>query len=231
MAWIGIGIADFVQRTYRSMPITASDIFLMSSVKDIFELYLSHFQLILIMLGIAVALGGLVYIWIITKKRPSIFTFGVSSVLFLAMLLSCSIFVLLRTGFLDPTSSFHSLPRAYRNNGFAYCFSASLVTRGVDKPEDYSFDSVEDLLEDTEQELPETSKNTPNIIFVQLESFFAPKYMKDLSLEYDPVPNFTYLKEHYSSGLLSVPAIGAGTANTDFEVLSGMNLSHFGVGE
>ena len=36
LAWIGIGIADFVQRTYRSMPITASDIFLMSSVKDIF---------------------------------------------------------------------------------------------------------------------------------------------------------------------------------------------------
>lgn len=28
-----------------------------------------------------------------------------------------------------------------------------------------------------------------------------------------------------------MPSIGAGTANTEFEVLSGMNLDHFGVGE
>lgn len=231
LVWIGIGIADFVQRSYRSMPITASDIFLMSSVKDIFELYMSHFQLVLIMLGISLLLGGLVYIWLITKKRKSIIVFGISSVLFLGSVLFLSIFLMLRSGNLAPTSEFHSLPRAYKNNGFVYCFSASLVTRGVDEPDDYSPDRVDDVLEEAEKELPDTAENTPNIIFVQLESFFDPKYMKDLSLEYDPVPNFTYLKENYSSGLLSVPAIGAGTANTEFEVLSGMNLSHFGVGE
>ncbi|MBQ4566111.1 MAG: LTA synthase family protein [Oscillospiraceae bacterium] len=231
LIWVGIGIADFVQRSYRSMPITASDIFLMSSVKDIFELYMSYFQLVLIMLGISVLLGGLVYIWVMVKKHRSVLAFGISTVLFLGATLALSIFLLLRSGDLGHTSSFHSLPRAYRNNGFVYCFSASLVTRGVDEPEDYSSERVEDLLDDTEKELPETADNTPNMIFVQLESFFDPKYMKDLTLEYDPVPNFTYLKEHYSTGLLSVPAIGAGTANTEFEVLSGMNLSHFGVGE
>ena len=32
-------------------------------------------------------------------------------------------------------------------------------------------------------------------------------------------------------GLFYVPSIGAGTANTEFEVLSGMNLYHFGGGE
>lgn len=231
LVWIGIGIADFVQRSYRSMPITASDIFLMSSVKDIFELYMSHFQLVLIMLGISILLGALVYIWVIIKKRQSIIAFGISTVLFLGATLWLAIFLLLRSGDLDPTSSFHSLPRAYKNNGFVYCFSASLVTRGVDEPEDYSPDRVEDILEDVEKDLPETAENTPNIVFVQLESFFDPGYMKDLTLEYNPIPNFSALKEQYSTGLLSVPAIGAGTANTEFEVLSGMNLSHFGVGE
>ncbi len=231
LVWIGIGIADFVQRSYRSMPITASDIFLMSSVKDIFELYMSHFQLVLIMLGISVLLGALVFVWLLVKKHRSVLLFGISTILFLGAVLSVSIFLMLRSGALDDTSDFHSLPRAYKKNGFVYCFSASLVTRGVDEPEDYSSERVEDVLEEADEELPETAENTPNIIFVQLESFFDPKYMKDISLEYDPVPNFTYLKEHYSSGLLSVPAIGAGTANTEFEVLSGMNLSHFGVGE
>ncbi|MBC7960241.1 MAG: LTA synthase family protein, partial [Vallitaleaceae bacterium] len=39
------------------------------------------------------------------------------------------------------------------------------------------------------------------------------------------------LKETYSSGYLTVPSIGAGTANTEFEVLTGMNLHYFGAGE
>lgn len=35
----------------------------------------------------------------------------------------------------------------------------------------------------------------------------------------------------YSSGNLSVPSVGAGTANTEFEVITGMNLDFFGPGE
>ena len=37
--------------------------------------------------------------------------------------------------------------------------------------------------------------------------------------------------ENYSSGYFKVPSIGAGTANTEFEVLTGMNLRYFGPGE
>lgn len=231
LVWFAFGITDFVQRSFRSMPLTASDIFLMSSVKDIFELYLSYFQLVLIMLGISIGLGILVFLWYLTRKRKSVFLFGVSSVLFSGSVLFLSIFLMLQSGRLDATSQFHSLPRAYRNNGFVYCFSASLLTRGVDEPEDYSSHEIYEILEDAEDMLPETIPDPPNIVLVQLESFFDPKYMKDFEFEYDPVPNFTKLKETCPTGLLSVPAIGAGTANTEFEVLTGMNLSHFGVGE
>ena len=35
----------------------------------------------------------------------------------------------------------------------------------------------------------------------------------------------------YSSGYFKVPSVGAGTANTEFEVLTGMNLRYFGPGE
>lgn len=66
---------------------------------------------------------------------------------------------------------------------------------------------------------------------LQLESFFDPTYMKDLEFSSDPVPNFRKLKEQFSSGFLSVPSIGAGTANTEFETISGMNLEYFGPGE
>ena len=71
----------------------------------------------------------------------------------------------------------------------------------------------------------------PNFIFLQLESFFDPTYIKEAVFSSDPVPNFRNLKENYSSGFLTVPSIGAGTANTEFELLTGINLDFFGPGE
>ena len=35
----------------------------------------------------------------------------------------------------------------------------------------------------------------------------------------------------YSSGQLSMPSYGAGTANSEFELITGMNLDHFGAAE
>lgn len=37
--------------------------------------------------------------------------------------------------------------------------------------------------------------------------------------------------EQYPSGYLDVPIVGAGTVNTEFEVMTGMNLDDFGPGE
>lgn len=84
---------------------------------------------------------------------------------------------------------------------------------------------------ETETEQEKTGTEYPNIIFLQLESFFDVKYIRDSSYSKDPVPFFTALKENYPSGFLEVPAIGAGTANTEFECLTGMNIDFFGPGE
>ena len=71
----------------------------------------------------------------------------------------------------------------------------------------------------------------PNVIVIQLESFFDPKTVKGLTLKEDPVPNFTAFKEEFPSGYFTVPALGAGTANTEFEVLTGIRSAYFGAGE
>lgn len=72
---------------------------------------------------------------------------------------------------------------------------------------------------------------SPNIILVLLESFVDPTEIEFLDLSEDPVPNFHNLEQIYSSGYLSVPVVGAGTANTEFEVLTGMSMRFFGTGE
>ncbi len=95
-------------------------------------------------------------------------------------------------------------------------------------------DTTEGVLEEEEQQYfknePATKEN-PNIIVIQLESIFDVKYMKDFAVSEDPMPTLTALKNQYSHGLFTVPAVGAGTANTEFEVQTGIRTSFFGAGE
>ncbi len=77
-------------------------------------------------------------------------------------------------------------------------------------------------------EIPE---EYPNIICILLESFIDPELINFLELSGEAVPNFHRLYENYTSGYLEVPVVGAGTANTEFEVLTGMGMQFFGLGE
>lgn len=227
---IGLAVADFILLTYRSMPLTASDILLMGSVRDIFEKYLSHIALAGMMLAVSAALGAIIYLWMRTGKSESMATLGAANLVVCGLLLAALGGAFLHSGYLRRTDEFSNLPEAYSDSGFVYCFAASSVTRGIDEPEEYTPDEVDEIVQ-VRRELPQTASETPNVIFVQLESFFDANYMKELTYTENPVPNFEALKATCSTGLLSVPAIGAGTANTEFEVLTGMNLNHFGVGE
>ena len=229
--WIGISVANSILLTYRSMPMTARDIWILGSTRDIIGKYLSLPAMILLMLVISALCGLIVFLWLMVRKQRGSRWFGLLHFLLAGLVLTCMTLGFVRLGLLDSTTEFSNLPTAYDRNGFAYCFSASLVTGGVSEPEDYSPDNVEEILEDTKIELPETVQDPPNLVFVQLESFFDVNYMKNLGYATNPVPNFQKLKKGWPHGLLSVPCIGAGTANTEFEVLTGMNLSHFGVGE
>lgn len=83
----------------------------------------------------------------------------------------------------------------------------------------------------TYYENEKATKEHPNIIVIQLESIFDTKYMKDFHVSEDPMPMLTRLKQQYSTGLFTVPAVGAGTANTEFEVQTGMSTQFFGAGE
>ena len=131
-------------------------------------------------------------------------------------------------------SYFSNIAQGYENYGFIYGFSSSVVDRGMSKPDDYSeqkIASIEKNVNDTKKETTVTKKNAPNIICILLESFCDPDEIKFLNYNQDPIPTFHNLEKNYTSGYLTVPVVGAGTANTEFEVLSGMSMQYFGTGE
>lgn len=131
-------------------------------------------------------------------------------------------------------SYFSNIAQGYENYGFIYGFSSSVVDRGMSKPDDYTEEHVAEItdkVESTKQETTVTKDEAPNIICVLLESFCDPDEIKFLHYNDDPIPTFHKLEENYSTGYLTVPVVGAGTANSEFEVLTGMSMQYFGTGE
>lgn len=131
-------------------------------------------------------------------------------------------------------SYFSNIAQSYENYGFIYGFSSSVVDRGMSKPDDYTEEHVAEItdkVDSTKQETTVTKDDAPNIICVLLESFCDPDEIKFLHYNDDPIPTFHKLEENYSTGYLTVPVVGAGTANSEFEVLTGMSMQYFGTGE
>lgn len=128
-------------------------------------------------------------------------------------------------------SYFGNIAQGYENYGFVYGFSSSVVGRGMNKPDDYSEETVAAAMDQSKAVGETTNTTNPNIICILLESFIDPAEIDYLQLSADPIPNFRNLYENYSSGYLTVPVVGAGTANTEFEILTGMSMQYFGTGE
>lgn len=131
-------------------------------------------------------------------------------------------------------SYFSNIAQGYENYGFIYGFSCSVVDRGMSKPDNYSEENIKEVMKDVESKTKKTTvkpKKQPNVICVLLESFCDPEEIKFLETNKDPIPTFHKLEKEFSTGYLNVPVVGAGTANTEFEILTGMSMEFFGTGE
>lgn len=231
MTWLVLAVINFTVLCSRKTPFTAMDIYLLQDAIKVIPVYLNVFQIILIIAGVAAGIAGLVMLWLKGPKQELKINYilSVVKVGLLSVFCIAATNVLLMTGAIS--NYFGNLANAYKEYGFAYCFACSVVDRGISKSDDYSPEYVNSLKEELEDTEAVNSEESPNIIFLQLESFFNPNLVKGVTFSENPVPNFERLVSEYSSGYLSVPCFGAGTANTEFEVQTGMNLDDFGPGE
>ncbi len=331
LLWAAIGVTDMILLSFRTTPFTAVDLALVKDAMQIANRYLSWFGVALIAVGAVLVVVLCVYLFCKAKKEEGTIDYVVRLPFCCLLLLLC--FGLtdigMAAGLLD--RNFGNLAQAFHDNGLPYCFMNSILNTGVERPEDYSAETMGNLLEEFKKEegrelvtefpkpttaaseqitqnpmqipdyegereagltenegedstpgMPEYQEGTdvpesqekadagtpdledgtntagvqestggesaegqqkpanssdlenpdnPNIIFLQLESFFDVKYIENFSCTSDPIPFFTYLKDNYPGGFLEVPSIGAGTANTEFECITGMNLDFFGPGE
>lgn len=230
--WLIMGITNFVVRMCRETPFSFTDIRLLGSVKDIISNYLNPFSIILIIVMLVLVILVIVGLYIKLPKYADKISYirGILYIALVFLVMLGSIEFGIGKGWVS--EKFPNMTLAYQQYGFSYCFANSIVNVGVKKPNTYSEESLEEIVNRIQNEqIVNKEVKTPNIIFLQLESFFDVNKMKDLKLSEDPIPNFNNLKANYPSGYLSVNNVGYGTANTEFEVMTGMNLEDFGAGE
>ena len=239
--WLVLGVVSFILKFFRVTPLSASDFRIFKSISDIFSVYLSKGQSVAI-IGAFVALGILVPI--VWKKTPKCHIPRKHSLIFSGCVIA--FLALTSTSAAAAFNNFTNLPDAYENYGFTYCFSLSVVDSGIKKPADYSPETMNEIAEKVETSKEQTVSaytpsqaqtdaakqiKKPNIIFLQLESFLDVNDMTDVTFSKNPIPNFSALRESCPSGYITVPAYGCGTANSEFELISGMNLDYFGPNE
>lgn len=227
--WLALGIIDCVVTCFRVTPFSMVDIINLPDVLSIIPIYLGVFGIILIALAVLAAIAGLVLLCIKAPKcGRNLKKAGITTVCAL-LVLAAALPLGWHTGQLS--RKFTNLSDAYADYGFAYCFATSIFDRGVAKPRDYDEPTLQTLRRALDA-CPDTQTDSrPNVIFVQLESFFDVNTLVNVKFTENPIPYFTRLCREAISGSLIVPVIGAGTVNTEFEVLTGMNLDDFGVGE
>lgn len=231
------GIVNLICLILRNSPFQCFDVINFLTCFDIIFVYFNWAELILLAFLILIVIVLLIIFAVKAPKGPEIpFKKGI---VFFSVCLVITLFM--QIGFTANKAlpdRFDNFKEAYRDYGFSYCFFLSLYDRGVKKPEEYSPEVINEIIDeetmqgnDPDNEPEIFSGDHPNVIFLQLESFFDPYRIKNLTLSSDPIPFFRSLKEILPHGYLTVPSIGGGTANTEFEILTGMNLDLFGVGE
>lgn len=237
--WLVIGIANGVILTQRMTPFTVKDLSILEDGITIVTNYMSTFQIVMIAVGAVIAIGLLVLLFIkgpkkkgeVKRKRNII---GVVLVIAMTFAVTTG---MIRTEKVE--TFFGNLAYAYRDYGVVYCFVNTWLNTGISKPSGYdeemmlSIFNEEELGDDNAMllESKDVDEQYPNILFLQLESFIDPSHITSIELSEDACPNFRQLLADYPSGKLTVPACGAGTANVEFEVMSGLSVKFFGPGE
>lgn len=237
--WLTVGVVNGIILTQRMTPFTVKDLSNLEDGMTIVTNYLSVPVIILIVAAILAAIAGLVVLFIKgpQKKDRVKWKRNLVGVLLAALFTFFSTSFMVKTNLVE--TFFGNLAYAYRDYGVVYCFTNTWLNTGISRPDGYSEEKILDIF--TEKELGDDNAmlleqrdedmSHPNILFLQLESFIDPETIKTIELSEDPCPNFRRLYSQYSSGELTVPACGAGTANVEFEVLTGLSVKFFGPGE
>lgn len=119
------------------------------------------------------------------------------------------------------------------NNGPAINFLQLAHTKIMDEPEDYSKEAMAKIAKKYSKEADSinqsrtTNLTDSTVIMVLSETFSDPTRIPGVSFAEDPIPNIRQIKDETTSGLMLSPGYGGGTANIEYQALTGLSMANY----
>lgn len=221
------GIANYFVTEFRGQPIQILDLISIATAAEVAGEY--RFYLTIPMFcTIGAAVSVVIFFLWIPDWKPFSSRIGkvVSRILSVGLLGGLAAFVLYAP-YLDQISvNFWDQTSFYKTYGTQLTTYVYAQKTKVQKPEGYSVDAVEAVLED----ISESKGNVPvkpDILAIMNESFTDFSYMADFSTNEPFLPFFHSISENCIKGKIYVSAYGAGTSRTEYEFLTGNSMSYF----
>lgn len=132
----------------------------------------------------------------------------------------------------DTPSMWDSVYDAQRN-GPLVAFTRQLNPKIMDKPDDYSEETMRQIAARYRKEAKTINASRTNdlndstVVYVLSESFSDPSRVPGLKTNKDSMPNIRRIKAGTTSGLMLSSGYGGGTANLEYMGLSGLSMANF----
>lgn len=210
------------------VPLLPSDFVLTSETEDMTQ-YLHNIVNVPTLIGIFVFIGasvGLLYFVPGMSKRirgKERIAFVAAAVLFIAVIYYQP--KAMMQGVFGIEEKTWNQKENILSNGLLLSTMLNLDHMNVTKVAGYSEESIAAIVNRSSPPVQAGDPQVkPNIIVVLGEAFWDPTIIPNVKFSQDPIPGFHKLAEKYPSGWLLSPQYGGGTANVEFEALTGNSM-------
>lgn len=118
-------------------------------------------------------------------------------------------------------------------NGPVVNFLRLTHTKTMDEPDGYSRQAMEEIAKKYTEQAQQINQNRTEtmtdstVIMVLSETFSDPTRVPGVSFAEDPMPYMRQLKNETTSGLMLSPGYGGGTANIEYQALTGLSMANY----
>jgi len=115
-----------------------------------------------------------------------------------------------------------------RYQSLSYVWLNQITTDPIIEPKGYSKEKIKEIEKKYDQVALEINKNrnelidNQTIVYVLSESFADPSRIEGVNLSRNPIPKIQEIKTKVTSGLMQSDGYGGGTANMEFQTLTGL---------
>ncbi len=250
---VPIAVANRIKINLREEPIYPSDTDFISE-PGFLSAFVSPTKVVLLVVGLVLLVGGCVLVGRRLSRRyprpslrklPRRQAWGVGALRLVVLLVTAAL-LFQTTKFNEPGNLWRKAYEVrgehwrywnqktnYRSNGFGGGFLYNMPISAMAEPLGYDEDAMEQIAARYTRAAAQINRTRTgslddvNVVLVLSESFTDPTQLDGFDLERDPIPQTRAVMRETTSGTMLAQLYGGGTANMEFETLTGESIALF----